>query len=57
MNLVLSKHVLFDAVKYKMEGSVFTPALEGVKHVKSEDGEILTRPFLDVCKHILPVIG
>lgn len=35
---------------------MFTPALEGIKHVKSEDGELLTRPFLDVCKHILPVI-
>lgn len=40
-----------------MEGTVFTPALEGIKHVKSEQGEILTQPFLDACKHILPVIG
>ncbi|XP_014512247.1 glycolipid transfer protein 1 [Vigna radiata var. radiata] len=39
-----------------MEGSVFTPALEGIKLVKSEQGEILTQPFLDACKHILPVI-
>jgi len=39
-----------------MEGSVFSPALEGIKHVKSEQGEILSQPFLDVCKHILPVI-
>ncbi|XP_021751972.1 glycolipid transfer protein 1-like [Chenopodium quinoa] len=38
------------------QGSVFTPALEGIKLVKSEDGEMLTRPFLDACKHILPVI-
>ncbi|KAF4360653.1 hypothetical protein CsatB_023191 [Cannabis sativa] len=39
-----------------MEGTVFTPALEGIKHVKSENGEMLTMPFLQVCKHILPVI-
>ncbi|CAN4101260.1 unnamed protein product [Withania somnifera] len=39
-----------------MEGTVFAPALEGLKHVKSEEGVMLTRPFLDVCKHILPVI-
>ncbi|KAK7344037.1 hypothetical protein VNO77_13252 [Canavalia gladiata] len=42
--------------KHKMEGTVFTPALEGIKLVKSEQEEILTEPFLDVCKHILPVI-
>ncbi|KAJ9543225.1 hypothetical protein OSB04_022932 [Centaurea solstitialis] len=41
----------------KMEGTVFTPALEGMKHVKSEEGEMLSKPFLDVCKQILPVIG
>ncbi|XP_044484770.1 glycolipid transfer protein 1-like [Mangifera indica] len=39
-----------------MEGTVFTPSLEGMKHVKSEQGEMLTKPFLDVCKLILPVI-
>ncbi|KAG8389189.1 hypothetical protein BUALT_Bualt02G0203100 [Buddleja alternifolia] len=39
-----------------MEGTVFTPALEVMKHIKSEDGVILTRPFLDACKLILPVI-
>ncbi|PHU16291.1 Glycolipid transfer protein 1 [Capsicum chinense] len=39
-----------------MEGTVFTPALEGIKHVKSEEGVMLTKPFLDVCKHILPII-
>ncbi|KAL3726951.1 glycolipid transfer protein 1 [Eucalyptus grandis] len=39
-----------------MEGTVFAPSLEGMKHVKSEEGEMLTRPFLDVCKLILPVI-
>ncbi|CBI23668.3 unnamed protein product, partial [Vitis vinifera] len=42
--------------KHIMEGSVFTPSLEGMKHVKSETGEMLTKPFLDVCKLILPVI-
>jgi len=41
----------------KMEGTVFAATLEGIKHVKSEQGEILSQPFLDVCKHILPVIG
>lgn len=40
-----------------MEGTVFAPALEGIKHVKSEEGVMLTTPFLDVCKHILPIIG
>lgn len=40
-----------------MEGTVLAPALEGMKHVKSEEGEMLTKPFLDVCKQILPVIG
>ncbi|KMT16590.1 hypothetical protein BVRB_3g048780 [Beta vulgaris subsp. vulgaris] len=39
-----------------MATTVFTPALEGIKLVKSEDGEMLTKPFLDACKHILPVI-
>jgi len=41
----------------EMEGTVFTPSLEGMKNVKSEQGEMLTKPFLDVCKLILPVIG
>ncbi|RRT71764.1 hypothetical protein GW17_00003293 [Ensete ventricosum] len=40
-----------------MEGTVFTASLEGIKHVKSENGVILTKPFLEVCKHILPVLG
>lgn len=40
-----------------MEGTIFTPSLEGMQHVKSEEGEMLTKPFLDVCKMILPVIG
>ncbi|XP_044500036.1 glycolipid transfer protein 1-like [Mangifera indica] len=39
-----------------MEGTVFTPSLEGMKHIKSEKGQMLTKPFLDVCKLILPVI-
>ncbi|XP_010934310.2 glycolipid transfer protein 1 [Elaeis guineensis] len=39
-----------------MEGTVFTPSLEGMKHVRSEDGVMLTKPFLDVCKLILPVL-
>lgn len=44
------------AANFDMEGTVFAPSLEGMKHVKSEEGEMLTRPFLDVCKLILPVI-
>ncbi|MCL7037896.1 hypothetical protein MKW94_028136 [Papaver nudicaule] len=39
-----------------MEGTVFTPCLEGMKNVKSEEGQMLTKPFLDTCKLILPVI-
>ncbi|CAA2959888.1 glycolipid transfer 1 [Olea europaea subsp. europaea] len=39
-----------------MEGTVFSQALEGMKHVKSEEGVMLTKPFLNVCKQILPVI-
>lgn len=39
-----------------MEGTVFTAALEEMKHIKSEDGEMLTKPFLDTCRLILPVI-
>ncbi|XP_077252844.1 glycolipid transfer protein 1-like isoform X2 [Tasmannia lanceolata] len=39
-----------------MEGTVFTPSLEGMKYVKSDEGEMLTKPFLDVCKLVLPVI-
>ncbi|KAL0927300.1 hypothetical protein M5K25_001462 [Dendrobium thyrsiflorum] len=39
-----------------MEVTVFTPSLEGMKAVKSDEGEMLTKPFLDVCKNILPVI-
>ncbi|GJS82080.1 hypothetical protein Tco_0748621 [Tanacetum coccineum] len=43
--------------KRAQEGTVFAPALEGMKHDKSEQGEMLSKPFLDVCKQILPVIG
>ncbi|XP_057440636.1 glycolipid transfer protein 1-like [Lotus japonicus] len=39
-----------------MERSAFRPALEGLEHVRSEEGKILTKPFLDVCKTILPVL-
>ncbi|KAI6693573.1 hypothetical protein NL676_021283 [Syzygium grande] len=44
------------SVGLDMEGTIFAPSLEGMKHVKSEEGEMLTKPFLDVCKLILPVI-
>ncbi|CAL4886630.1 unnamed protein product [Urochloa decumbens] len=39
-----------------MAETVFTPSLEGMKHVKAENGVILTKPFLEVCKQILPVL-
>jgi len=41
----------------KMAETVFTPSLEGMKHVKAENGVILTKPFLEVGKQILPVLG
>ena len=41
----------------KMAETVFSPSLEGMKHVKAENGVILTKPFLEVCKQILPVLG
>jgi hypothetical protein len=41
----------------QMEGTVFAPSLQGMKHVKSDSGVILTKAFLEVCKHILPVLG
>lgn len=40
-----------------MEETVFTPAIEGMKHMKSDHGDILTKPFLDVCKMLLPILG
>ncbi|EEF32539.1 glycolipid transfer protein 1 isoform X2 [Ricinus communis] len=39
-----------------MEGTVFSTSLEGIQHVKSQDGQVLTKPFLDLCKTILPVL-
>ncbi|XP_033128700.1 glycolipid transfer protein 1-like isoform X2 [Brassica rapa] len=49
--------LVFSSVKsWKMEGTVFTPCLEGMKHVKSEQGEMLTMPFLDLCKTLFPVL-
>lgn len=38
------------------EGSALGPSLEAVKYCKSEHGEMLTKPFLDVCRHLFPVI-
>ena len=40
----------------EMAETVFTPSLEGMKHVKAENG-VITKPFLDVCKQILHVLG
>ncbi|KAJ7550884.1 hypothetical protein O6H91_07G123100 [Diphasiastrum complanatum] len=39
-----------------MTETVFTQALEAIPHVRSAEGEMLTKPFLDVCRLILPVI-
>nr|GEW20058.1 glycolipid transfer protein 1-like [Tanacetum cinerariifolium] len=36
----------------KIEGTMFALDLEGMKHVKSEDSEMLSKPFLDVCKQM-----
>lgn len=41
---------------FDMEGTIFTPFLEAIPHVKSADGDIQTKPFLDACKLLLPVI-
>ena len=40
-----------------MAETVFIPSLEGMEHVKAENKVILTKPFLDVCKQILHVLG
>eukprot|EP00250_Pteridium_aquilinum_P002639 c12864_g1_i1 orf=122-742(+) len=37
-------------------GSPFAGALEGIPLVKSGSGDILTKPFLDVCRMVLPVL-
>ncbi|KAK2973882.1 hypothetical protein RJ640_013936 [Escallonia rubra] len=39
-----------------MEATVFTPALDGLKLVKSDQGELLTKPYLDVCKMLMPIL-
>ncbi|KAL8262803.1 hypothetical protein R6Q59_024152 [Mikania micrantha] len=39
-----------------MEETVFTSAIEGMKLIKSDHDEILTKPFLDVCKMLLPIL-
>ncbi|KAK9733764.1 hypothetical protein RND81_04G090700 [Saponaria officinalis] len=39
-----------------MEGNLFSRALEALKHVKTEEGNTLTKPFLDLCKLLLPLI-
>jgi hypothetical protein len=37
------------------QGTVFAPSVEVMKHVRSDNGEMLTKPFLDVCKLILEI--
>ncbi|XP_073126875.1 glycolipid transfer protein 1-like [Henckelia pumila] len=39
-----------------MAENVFSPCLEGIQHVKCEQGDMLTMPFLDLCKLILPIL-
>ena len=41
----------------EMEGTVLNPSLDGMKHVRTKEGEMLTKPFIDVCKLILPILG
>nr|GEU63465.1 3-ketoacyl-CoA thiolase 2, peroxisomal [Tanacetum cinerariifolium] len=43
---------LKEILMHEMKGTVFALAFEGMKHVKSEEGEMLSMPFLDVCKQI-----
>ncbi|KAJ3689445.1 hypothetical protein LUZ61_018609 [Rhynchospora tenuis] len=38
------------------EGTVLGASSEVVKYVKSEQGELLTKPFLDLCRLLFPVI-
>ncbi|CAI0434527.1 unnamed protein product [Linum tenue] len=49
-----------DSTTPRIEGTdhetAFTPILEAMKQVRSQQGEILTKPFLDLCKMILPVL-
>jgi len=40
-----------------MEGTVLMPSFDEMKHVRTKEGEMLTKPFIDVCKLILPVLG
>lgn len=40
-----------------MAENVFSPCLEGIQHVKCDQGDMLTKPFLDLCKLILPILG
>jgi hypothetical protein len=38
--------------------SIFSDALEAIPHVKSSsDHDVLTKPFLDVCRMVIPVLG
>lgn len=39
-----------------MSDTVFTPALEAFPHIKSPQGDLLCKPFLQVCSLVLPVI-
>ncbi|CAK8543618.1 unnamed protein product [Lathyrus sativus] len=39
-----------------MEEFILSPALEALEHVRSEEGKIFTKPFLDICKSVLPVL-
>ena len=40
-----------------MSSSALTTATNGVASIKSADGFILTEPFLEVCRLVLPVVG
>ncbi|KAK7284135.1 hypothetical protein RJT34_18875 [Clitoria ternatea] len=45
-----------DTDSTRMKYSVLSTALEGLERVRSEEGKILTKPFLDVCKSLLPIL-
>jgi hypothetical protein len=39
------------------EGTLLDAAVEVMQYVKSEEGEMLTKPFLEVCRLHLSFIG
>lgn len=48
---------MFAVIMGETSETVFSASLQKMKHVKSDEGDMLTKPFLDVCKLVLPIIG